>query len=170
MIVYDVATKVLDIETFPQHIIPDLISGITFIVSLSQEKPLRWKEKNTHFHAHTHTHTHARTHTHTHTHRLTQQTHVLLHNTLRNTLSVYFPLGLTKPISANISLFKFNNRNTRKRFEIYSKLHDVWHRSGVCIVNFEHILHLFTNVSIVQFKKVIFSGIELPHDYYHINY
>ena len=68
MIVYDVATKVLDIETFPQHIIPDLISGITFIVSLSQEKPLRWKEKNTHFHAHTHTRTHAHTHTHTHTH------------------------------------------------------------------------------------------------------
>ena len=41
MIVYDVATKVLDTETFPHHTIADLNSGITFIVLLSQEKPLR---------------------------------------------------------------------------------------------------------------------------------
>ena len=140
MIVYDLATKVLDIETFPQHTIPDLISGITLIVSLSQEKPLRWKEKNTHIHAHTHTRTHARTHTHTHS--LTQQTHVLLHNTLRNTLSVYFPLGLTEPTSANISLFKFNNRNTRKRFEIYSKLHDV---IDIVLVSVLLTLNIFYN-------------------------
>ena len=64
MTVYDVATKVLDTELFPPHNIADLISGITFIVLLSQEKPLRWKEINTHTHTHTHTHT---THTHTHT-------------------------------------------------------------------------------------------------------
>ena len=49
MIVYDVATKVLDTESFPQHI-AGLISGITFIVLFSQEKPLRWKEINTHTH------------------------------------------------------------------------------------------------------------------------
>ena len=41
MIVYDVATMVLDIEIFPQHAFADLISGITFIVSFSQEKLLR---------------------------------------------------------------------------------------------------------------------------------
>ena len=48
MIVYDVAMKVRDTESFPQHNITCLISGITFIVFLSQEKPLRWKEINTH--------------------------------------------------------------------------------------------------------------------------
>ena len=41
MIVYAVATKVLDTEIFPQGNIAGLISGITFIVLLSQEKPLR---------------------------------------------------------------------------------------------------------------------------------
>ena len=46
MIVYDVATKVLDTEISPQHNIADLISGITFIVLFSQGKPLRWKEIN----------------------------------------------------------------------------------------------------------------------------
>ena len=44
MIVYNVATKVLDTEIFPQHDIAGLISGITFIVLFSQEKPLRWKK------------------------------------------------------------------------------------------------------------------------------
>ena len=39
MIVYDVATKVFDTEIFPQHNIAELISGIKFIVLLSQEKP-----------------------------------------------------------------------------------------------------------------------------------
>ena len=61
MIVYEVATKVLDTESFPQHNIADLISGITFIVLFSQEKPLRWKEMNTQTHTHTHTHTHTNT-------------------------------------------------------------------------------------------------------------
>ena len=40
MIVYDVAAKDLDTEIFPQHDIAELISGITFIVLFSQEKPL----------------------------------------------------------------------------------------------------------------------------------
>ena len=59
MIAYDVATKLLDTESFSQHNFAGLISGITFIVLLSQEKPLRWKE------IHTHTRARARTHTHT---------------------------------------------------------------------------------------------------------
>ena len=41
MIIYDVATKVLGTELFPQHSIADLNSGITFIVLLKQEKHLR---------------------------------------------------------------------------------------------------------------------------------
>ena len=45
-------------------------------------------------------------------------------------------------------MFKVNNRNTRKRCEICSKLtiktpeQRQWRRSGVFIVNFEHISHL----------------------------
>ena len=58
MIDYDVATTVLDTESFPQHTIADLSSGITFIVLFIQEKPLRWKEINTHARTHARTHTH----------------------------------------------------------------------------------------------------------------
>ena len=68
MIVYDVATKVLDTEIFPKGNIAGLIPGITFIALLSQEKPLQWKEINTYTHAHRRIHTHTHTHTqHTHT-------------------------------------------------------------------------------------------------------
>ena len=62
MIVYDVVTKVLDTESFPQHNNTGLISGIRFVL-FSQEKRLRWKEMITHTHARTRAH--ARTHTHT---------------------------------------------------------------------------------------------------------
>ena len=49
---------------------------------------------------------------------------------------------------AGIYLLKVNNRNTRARCEICSKLtintpeRRQWRRSGVFIVNFEHISHL----------------------------
>ena len=49
---------------------------------------------------------------------------------------------------AGIYLVKVNNRNTRARCEICSKLtiktpeRCQWRRSGVFIVNFEHISHL----------------------------
>ena len=36
MIIYDVATKALYAETFPQHDIAGLISGITFFILLIQ--------------------------------------------------------------------------------------------------------------------------------------
>ena len=36
MIFYDVATKALDTESFPQHNVAGLISAITFIVFFSQ--------------------------------------------------------------------------------------------------------------------------------------
>ena len=64
MIVYDMATKALDIKSFPQHNIAGVISGNTFIVLFSQEKPLWWKEINTHTHTHTHTHTDIYIYTH----------------------------------------------------------------------------------------------------------
>ena len=49
---------------------------------------------------------------------------------------------------AGIYMFKVNNRNTRTRYEICSKLtiktpeRRHWRRSGVFFVNFEHISHL----------------------------
>ena len=57
-----------------------------------------------------------------------------------------FTSTVTSP--AGIYLFKVNNRNTRTRCEICSKLtintpeRRHWRRSGVFIVNFEHISHL----------------------------
>ena len=48
---------------------------------------------------------------------------------------------------AGIYLLKFNNRSTRRKFEICSKLtiktpqRRQWRRSGVFIVNFEHTSH-----------------------------
>ena len=57
MIVYDVTTKELGTESFPQHNITGLISGITFIFLLRQEKPLQCKKTDTHKHTHTYTHT-----------------------------------------------------------------------------------------------------------------
>ena len=55
MIAYDVAKKVLDTGSFPQHNISGLLSGITFVL-FSQEKPLRWKEIKTQTHTYTHKH------------------------------------------------------------------------------------------------------------------
>ena len=51
-------------------------------------------------------------------------------------------------IPAGVYLLKVNNRNTRTRCEICSKLtintteRRQWRRSGVLILNFEHISHL----------------------------
>ena len=50
---------------------------------------------------------------------------------------------------ASIYLLKVYNRNTEKSYEICSKLAQkrpkrlYWRRSGLFIVNFEHVLHLF---------------------------
>ena len=63
--------------------------------------------------------------------------------------------------SAGIYLLKVNNRNTRIRCEICSKLtikipeRRQWDRSGIFIVHFEHISHLVSTVSIVNFEHVI---------------
>ena len=51
-------------------------------------------------------------------------------------------------VSAGIYLLKVNNKNTRTRYEIYSKLtiktpeERQWRGSVVFIVNFKHISHL----------------------------
>ena len=62
---------------------------------------------------------------------------------------IMMAVAMTKMlISAGIYLLKVNNRNTRTRCEICSKLtirtseRHQWRRSGVFIVNFEHISHL----------------------------
>ena len=55
---------------------------------------------------------------------------------------------LVRSFSVGIYLLKVNNRNTRTRCEICSKLttkmpgRRQWRRSGVIIVNSEHISHL----------------------------
>ena len=72
---------------------------------------------------------------------------------------IFYTVGLTEKtilcitnVPANICLFKVNNRNTKKWCAIRSKLttktperrhYRQWHRSGVFIINLEHISHLF---------------------------
>ena len=51
-------------------------------------------------------------------------------------------LNILGGILANICLFIFNNRNSTKRYEIYSKL-TTWRRTCIFMVNIEHISHLF---------------------------
>ena len=76
------------------------------------------------------------------------------------TLSYLFPPG--------IYLFKVNNRNTRTRCAICSKLtiktseRRQYCRSGVFIVNFEHISHLVpcSSVSSVNFEHVIAGWVD----------
>ena len=69
-----------------------------------------------------------------------------LHGVTKKHLKAKVVLNKTYP--AGIYLLKANNRNTRTRCEICSKLtintpeRRHWRRSGVFIVNFEHISHL----------------------------
>ena len=65
----------------------------------------------------------------------------------------------TTAIPAGIHLLKVNNKNTRTRCEICSKLtiktpeRRQWRRSGVFIVNFEHISHLALVFLLLTLKK-----------------
>ena len=67
---------------------------------------------------------------------------------------------LTIMTPANIYLFKVNNRNPRKRYQICSELttktpeQGQRHRSGVCIVSFVHYSTVFSCVFVVYFKQV----------------
>ena len=57
-------------------------------------------------------------------------------------------LQYESPFPADIDLLKVNNRNTKTRCEICSKLTikiaeaRQWRRSGILIIKFEHISHL----------------------------
>ena len=63
--------------------------------------------------------------------------------------------------ATNIYLFKFNNRNARKRCEIGSKITIKTPKRGLCrcsdvfIVKFEHISHLFLGFLLLSLNKVL---------------
>ena len=71
---------------------------------------------------------------------------------------------------ANIYLFKVNKRSNKKICEIFSELtiktteRRHWRRSGVFIVNFEHVSHLFT-ASIFDFEQLNVGWVELFYYY-----
>ena len=64
-------------------------------------------------------------------------------------MSVWSFFDISQIYPAGNYMFKVNNRNTRTRCDICSKLtikipeRCHWGRSGIFIVNFEHISHLF---------------------------
>ena len=63
-------------------------------------------------------------------------------------------------------LFKVNNRNTRKKCEICSKLTiktPERRRSGVFIVNFEHISHLFLVFLLLTLNKKMLAKNDVGH-------
>ena len=70
-------------------------------------------------------------------------------------------LNVLESLSAMIYLFKVNNRDTIKRCEICSKFtiktSDRHHqrRSGVFIVNFEHVSHLFLVFLLLNLRKLL---------------
>ena len=73
-------------------------------------------------------------------------------------LSINRVINVVQNIAANY-IFKVNNRNTRARCEICSKLTiktpecRQWRRSCVFIGNFEYILHLFLVLLLLTFSK-----------------
>ena len=72
-------------------------------------------------------------------------------------------------IWTNIWLFKVSNKNTRKRCEICSKVtiktpeQSQWRRSGVFIVTFEHISHLFLAFLLLTLNNLMLAGIAPSH-------
>ena len=63
-------------------------------------------------------------------------------------------------------MIKVNNKNTRRRGEVCSKLiiETTERRPSVFIVNFEHVSHLFPNASIIDFEQVNVSWGERKTD------
>ena len=76
-----------------------------------------------------------------------------------------FLLHVFNDFSAIIYLFKVNSENTRKRCEIFSKLtiktleRRHWRRSGVFIVNFEHVSLLFLLLLLLTLSKLMLAGL-----------
>ena len=64
-------------------------------------------------------------------------------------------------------MFKVNNRSTRTRFEICSKLtvkipeQRQWCRPGIFTVNFEHISHLFLDFLLLTLNMLLPNGLTL---------
>ena len=75
-----------------------------------------------------------------------------------------FQMKTFKSFLGNIYLIKFNNGNTRKRYEICSRLaikteRRHLRRFSVFIVNFEHISYLFLGFFIADFKQLHVSWV-----------
>ena len=77
VIAYDVVTKVLDSEIFPQHTIADLKLWYYIYCFVQSGEAITVKE-NTHTHTHTQTHTYTHAHTHTYTH-IHMHAHTYIH-------------------------------------------------------------------------------------------
>ena len=81
-------------------------------------------------------------------HIIQNQNLILQRNVSSLQNSTIFSTTIMTKDPVSIYLLKVNNRNTRTRSEICSKLtiktpeRRQWRRSGVFIVNFEHISHL----------------------------
>ena len=93
--------------------------------------------------------------------QLQQQAQYYIVQTTPSGQVLYIPTQHVRLIHypANIYLFKVNNRNIRKRYDICSKLtiktpeRRHWRRSGVFIVNFEHISYLFLMFLLLTLSK-----------------
>ena len=79
-------------------------------------------------------------------------------------VTIYINLHYACINPAKNYLFKVSNRNSRKRCEICTKLtiktpeRRHWRRSGIFIVNIEHIFIPFSSVSIADFEQVNVAG------------
>ena len=83
--------------------------------------------------------------------------------------NIFTPLGidrclLTFGINLPVNIYLYKNKNTRKRSKISSKLtintaeRRNWRRSGVFIVNFEYISHLFLVFLLLTLNKQLLLG------------
>ena len=79
---------------------------------------------------------------------------------------IHVVILITAKFPVDIYLFKFNNRNTRTRHEICSKLaiktseRRQWRLSDVFIVNFEHISHLVLVFLLLTLNMQLLAGLD----------
>ena len=74
--------------------------------------------------------------------------------------ALHYKMRITRN-RVGIYMFKVNNRNCRTRSEICSKLTPErlqWRRSGVVVVNFEHISHLVIVFLLLTLSKQMPTG------------
>ena len=86
-------------------------------------------------------------------------TKTFVHLSIIAVVSNFNVFKLIESDPANTYLFKFNNKNPRKRCEICSKLtiNTVKRRCGDLIVNFEHISHLFLVLPLFTMNRQMFD-------------